>query len=195
MRITAVLLLACLVQPLGGCLAAGGRISNVVGIDTAEGVNSVQRFSPDGRQGVIVVARRQAPTGTADPGTAVTVLLPRFSPSRGWDLVPVEDASGRVADGPGTPAVGRRQAVRFARAKVGGIPATLMFVATAERGGGATEISTYRLRTDGEDGSGLAAVFGALRTVTVPGNWCSPEAALEAVERLDPAPGGSCAGT
>ena len=188
--------LACaLALPLTACQAAGSRVSSVIGIDVSEGINTVPHFAPDGREGVIVVARRQVPSGAAATPPMVTVMLPRFAPTRGWDVVSVEDATGTVADEAPTPLIGRRQAVRFARAKVGGMPATLMFVATTESNPNAMAITTYRLRTDGEDASGLAAVFGPIRHSETFGGYCSPEAALEAVEQLDPAPGGACTGS
>jgi hypothetical protein len=189
-QLLAPLLLAAL--PLSACQAASGRVTGVVGIDVTEGVNTIPHFAPDGREGVIVVGERQAPSGAAHTPPLVTVMLPRFSPTRGWDVVGTEDEAGIVADAPPPPAIGRNRAVRFARAKVGGLPATLMFVATADRAGGAVAITTYRLLTDGEDASGLAAVFGPIRHAVARGGYCSPEAALEATEGLDPAPGGAC---
>ena len=175
--------------------ARGGSVSSVVGIDVSEGVNTVPHFAPDGREGVIVVARRQVPSGSAQTPPMVTVMLPRLAPTRGWDVVSVEDGTGAVADEAPSPGIGRKQAVRFARAKVGGMPATLMFVATTESNPNAVAITTYRLLTDGEDASGLAAVFGPIRHSETFGGYCSPEAALEAVEQLDPAPGESCMGS
>ena len=191
----AVLLACALAAPLTACQAAGGRVSNVVGIDLTEGVNTVPRFAPDGREGLIVVARRQVPSGAAQASPLVTAMLPRLAPTRGWDVVSVEDATGTITDAAPGPAIGRRQAVRFARAKVGGMPATLMFVATTGSDPDAVAITTYRLLTDGEDASGLAAVFGPIRRSEARGAYCSPEAALEAVEGLDPTPGGSCVGS
>ena len=188
--------LACaLALPLTACQAKGSSVSSVIGIDVAEGVNTVPHFAPDGREGVIVVARRQVPSGSAQTPPMVTVMLPRFAPTRGWDVVSVEDDTGTVADEAPGPAIGRRQAIRFARAKVGGMPATLMFVATTESNPNAVAITTYRLLTDGEDASGLAAVFGPIRHSEAREGYCSPEAALEAVEHLNPAPDGSCAGS
>ena len=187
-----------LLLPLVACQAAGSRVTNVIGIDVAEGINTVPHFAPDGREGMIVVARRQVPSGAGQAPTLVTVLLPRFAPTRGWDVVGVEDGTGVVADGPppaSGPGVGRERAVRFARAKVGGMPATLMFVATTGPNPNAVGITTYRLLTDGEDASGLAAVFGPIRHTETTDGYCSPEAALEAIERLDAVPGGSCTGS
>ena len=188
-----LLLATALLLPLTACQAAGSRVTDVIAIDTAEGVNTVPHFAPDGREGVIVVARHEVPSGTAQTPELVTVMLPRFAPTRGWDVVGVEDDRGLVTDG--APGAGRARAVRFARAKVGGLPATLMFVATTEANPNAVAITTYRLLTDGEDASGLAAVFGPIRHAETTDGYCSPEAALEAVERLDPAPDGSCTGT
>ncbi len=185
-----LLLAALMSAPLSACLAAGTRVTNVIGIDVAEGINDVPRFAPDGRQGVIVEGRRSGPSTPA----IYLVLLPRSTPSRGWDVVGVADGTGRVDSGPNDGGA-RARSVRFARAKVGGLPATLMFVATAGPDAGRYEITTYRLVTDGDDGSGLNAVFDPLRTITPQRSFCSPGAALDELENLDPEPADSCAGS
>ncbi len=187
MRPAVASLLALLVVPLGACQAAGTRVTNVIGIDTVEGVNDVQRFAPDGRQAVIIEARQSGP----NTPPVFLVMLPRSTPRPGWDVVGVSDGNGRVETGPnggGTLARG----VRFARAKVGGMPATLMFIATASGDPGRFRIVTYRLSTDGEDGSGLSAVFDPIRTTDPERTFCSPVASIDAMEDLDPAPGDSC---
>ncbi len=174
-----------LAAPLGGCLAGDGRVTSVVAIPVAEGVNAVPRFAPDGRQGLIVGGSEQ---GAGHPDTFL-VMLPRLTP-RGWDVVSIADRdSGRI-----TPTladtVGRARDVRFARAKIGGTPATLMFVASGDAGPRPVTVSidTYRLTTDGEDGSGLASVFDPIDHIETERRYCSPAAALDDVERLPRAP-------
>ena len=184
--VSRLLLAMLLAAPVGACHAAGSSVTNVIGIDVAEGVNDVQRFAPDGRQGLIVEGRRSGPASAL----VFLVLLPRSTPVRGWDVVGISE-DGRVDTAPWTAAT-RASSVRFARAKVGGLPATLMFVATTSREAGRYDVVTYRLVTDGDDGSGLSAVFDPIRTVTPERAFCSPGEALEALEDLDPEPGDGC---
>jgi hypothetical protein len=187
--ITLPLAALLLTAPLAACQAAGTRVTNVVGIDVAEGVNDIQRFAPDGRQALVVEGRRSGP----DSAPVFFVMLPRSAPAPGWDVVGVAGANGQLdLASAGNPGLTRTKAVRFARAKVGGLPATLMFVANASRDTGRYDITIYRLVTDGEDGSGLNAVFDPLRTFSPSGTYCSPGQALDASEDLTPEPGDSC---
>lgn len=187
MRLVRAAAALLLVQPLGGCLAAGNRVSDVVGIPLREGTNPIARFAPDGRSGMIVAARAQ-------DGLSVShlylVMLPRLSPDRGWDVVgTIDPATGRTDQELST---GGRdfRAIRFARGKVGGLPSTLMFVAHPDRPGySQVEIDTYRLSTDGEDGSGMSAAFDRIGQTRTWQAYCTPEAALEDVDGLDPVPG------
>ncbi len=162
-------------------------MTNVIGIEVNEGVNNVARFAPDGRSGVIVEGRQSGPASAP----IYLVMLPRSTPVAGWDVVGVADGTGRVDPVP-SPIGSRARSVRFARGKVGGLPATLMFVASAATQTGYYRIVTYRLVTDGEDGSGLSAVFDPIRTFTPARTFCSPGDALDEVEDLDPEPGDGC---
>ncbi len=162
-------------------------MTNVIGIEVNEGVNNVTRFAPDGRSGLIVEGRQSGPSSAP----IYLVMLPRSTPVAGWDVVGVADETGRVDPVP-SPARLRARSVRFARGKVGGLPATLMFVASAATQTGYYRIATYRLVTDGEDGSGLSAVFDPIRTFTPERTFCSPGDALDEVEDLDPEPGDGC---
>ena len=174
--------------PLGGCLARPNSVTNVIGIPIAEGANPVPRLVPDGRSGLIVEGSLRS-AGRPD---AILVMLPRLAPARGWDVVGIEDAStGQLAAT--LPAIpGERQDARFARAKVGGMPATLLFVAHGNGSAGNPApftIDTYTLSTDGDDASGLPAVFHPLDRTTTRVGYCSADAALVDVERLLPEPG------
>ncbi len=175
---------ASLTVPLTACQAAGTAVTNVVGIEVGEGVNNIQRFVPDGRQALVVEGRQSGPASAA----VFFVMLPRSVPSPGWDVVGIAGADGRYQ----TSVTGAGLAVRFARAKVGGLPATLLFVASGARGSGRYDITIYRLVTDGEDGSGLDAVFDQLRVFSPSGNYCSPGQALDEAEDLMPQPGDGC---
>jgi hypothetical protein len=179
-----------LAAPIASCQAAGTAVTNVNGIDIAEGINQIQRFAPDGRQALIVEGRQSGPASAP----VFLVMLPRSTPVPGWDVVGIADGSGHVQTGPNTAQQGtaRARSVRFARAKVGGLPATVMFVATQTADPGRYAITTFRLVTDGEDGSGLSAVFDPIRTVTPDRSFCSPDEALELLEDLDPEPGSGC---
>ena len=191
MRTVVRLVLAFLAAaPVAACQAAGTAVTSVNGIAVNEGVNQIRRFAPDGRQGLIVEARQSGPASAP----VFLVMLPRSTPVPGWDVVGVADGSGHVETGPNTARQGtaRARAVRFARAKVGGLPATVMFVATETADPGRYEVTTFRLVTDGEDGSGLSAVFDPIRTVTPDRSFCSPDEALELLENLEPEPGDAC---
>ncbi len=177
-----------LATPLGGCLARPNDVTNVIGITVAEGVNAVPHLVPDGRSGLIVEGSLRA-AGRPD---AVLVLLPRLAPVRGWDVVGVEDASTGQLASTVPPIPGEQQDARFARAKVGGMPATLLFVAHGPGAAGRPApftIDTYTLATDGEDGSGLPAVFHPLARTTTRTAYCSADAALVDAERLPPISG------
>ena len=184
---TIAFLAAMLATPLSACQAAGTRVTNVVGIDLSEGVNDIQRFAPDGRQALIVEGRRSGPASAP----VFFVMLPRSVPAPGWDVVGVNGPGGRLDLSTGAENT-RARAVRFARAKVGGMPATLMFVADARPEPGRYDITIYRLVTDGEDGSGLDAVFDPLRTLSPERSFCSPGEALVKTEDLRPEPGDAC---
>ena len=182
-----VLTALLLTVPLGACQAAGTSVTNVIGIDVAEGVNDVQRFVPDGRQALVVEGRQSGPASAP----VFFVMLPRSAPAPGWDVVGIAGPEGRYA----TSVTGSGSAVRFARAKVGGMPATLLFVSNTSREQGRYLITIYRLVTDGEDGSGLSAVFDELRTFSPAGTFCSPGAALDEAEHLATQAGDGCRGT
>ena len=191
MHAVSKLALAVLITaPVGACQAAGTAVTNVNGIDIAEGVNQIQRFAPDGRQGLVIEGRQSGPASAP----VFLVMLPRSTPVPGWDVVGIADGNGHVQTGPNTAQQGtaRARSVRFARAKVGGLPATVMFVATQTADPGRYEVTTFRLVTDGEDGSGLSAVFDPIRTVTPERRFCSPGEALDLLEDLEPEPGAAC---
>ncbi|MCQ8278422.1 hypothetical protein NFI95_08145 [Acetobacteraceae bacterium KSS8] len=166
------LLLLLLSVPLSGCMARGSdRISSVVPLDLGEGATTVQHLAPDGRQGLVVEAR--------DPvwhAPVLMAMLPRASGARGWDVVGLEnDAGARVSS-----LEGRGRALVLARAKVGGMPATLLFVAgpdgadTGARGEPKRMvIRTLRLQTDGDGAS-----FDQIGVQTTRRVFCSPSEAI-----------------
>ncbi len=125
-RILPLLSAVALFVPLAGCVArAGGGITNVIPVQLQEGANLVPHLAPDGRQGLVVEGRQ--PDALAP---LIMTMLPRAEGQRGWDVVEIE-----AADGSRLPTLDARgRAVLFARAKVGGIPATLLFVAVPDPG-------------------------------------------------------------
>ena len=163
-------------------------MTNLIGVPLGEGASTVTHFAPDGRSGLVVVGS----VGGAGRNETALIMLPRLEPARGWDVVGISDRdTGRVTPAPPVPA-GEAAAIGFARAKIGGTPVTLMFV--AHRGGlvgrlAPVTIDTYRLSTDGEDGSGLPAVFDPIATRLTRGDYCTPRAALVAEADLPPSPG------
>ena len=177
-RILPLLSAAALFVPLAGCAArGGGGITNVTPVQLQEGANLVPHLAPDGRQGLVVEGRQ--PDALAP---LIMTMLPRAEGQRGWDVVEIE-----AADGSRLPTLDARgRAVLFARAKVGGIPATLLFVAAPDPGDAAPPgaprrmlIQTLRLRT-GE----TSARFEPIRSETTRGRYCSSTDALAAAYRL-----------
>ena len=77
---------------------------------------------------------------------------------------------------------------------MGGLPATLMFVANPGYEAGRFEIVTYRLVTDGDHASGSGAIFDPIRTISPAQSFCSAGDALDEVEGLDPQPEDGCPG-
>ena len=177
-RILPLLSTMALFVPLTGCIArGGGGITNVIPVPLQEGANLVPHLAPDGRQGLVVEGRQ--PDARAP---LIMTMLPRAEGQRGWDVVEIEAADG--ARLPTLDASGRT--VVFARAKVGGMPATLLFVASPDPGDAAALgmprrmlIQTLRLQADE-----TMARFEPIRTETTRGRYCSSTDALAATYRL-----------
>ena len=116
-------------------------------------------------------------------------MLPRAEGVRGWDVVEMDGAGGSrlpTIDGHG-------RSVVFARAKVGGMPATLVFVASPDPEDGALPsfgaplptprrmvITTLRLQADER-----SARFQAIDTEVTRGRYCSGTDALAATYSMD----------
>ena len=175
---TLPLLSAVLTIPLTGCVARGSaRITDLIPLQLQEGANLVPHLAPDGRQGLVVEARQ--PEASAP---LIMTMLPRSEGARGWDVVEME-----ASDGARTPTLdGRGRAVVFARAKVAGTPATLLFVAEPDPADPAALgaprrilIRTLRLRVDER-----AARFEAMAAQTTRRRYCSSTDALAATYRL-----------
>ena len=120
---------AILLTALGssGCAARGAAgISNVVPLPVHEGTSIIARFAPDGRQAVVVEARMP---GAATP--SLMALLPReggWHRSDGWDVVGMPRIAD-AADGASATFDPHGGAAVFARAKIRGMPATLLLAA------------------------------------------------------------------
>lgn len=178
-RTLAFVLAASIAVPLTGCIARGNsRITNVIPVPLQEGANLVPHLAPDGRQGLVVEAREPDIGHTR----LIMTMLPRAEGMRGWDVVAMD-----AADGSRMPTIDNHgRSVVFARAKVSGIPATLLFVASADTADTASPgsphrmlIRTMRLRTDE-----TSAHFESIAAETTRGRYCSGTDALAATYRM-----------
>ncbi len=170
------LCLASLLLPLDGCVARGSRITSVIPVPLQEGANLVPHLSPDGRQGLVVEGRQ--PDARAP---LLMAMLPRAEGVRGWDVVQMDPA-----DGAGPTLGGRGRSVVLARAKVGGMPATLLFVAEPDPTDPAPLgearrmlIRTLRLQVDES-----AARFEAIGSETTQRRYCSGSDAVAVTFRM-----------
>lgn len=177
-RILPLAAAACLAIPLTGCVARGtARVTSVIPLQLQEGSNLVEHLAPDGRQGLVIEGRQPGA-----PAPLIMTMLPRTEGARGWDVVEMEAADG--ARTPTLDATGR--SVVFARAKVGGMPATLLFVAEPDPADPATAgaprrilLRTLRLQTDEN-----AARFEAMSSETTRRRYCSSTDALAVTYRM-----------
>ena len=178
LRILPFLAAACLIVPLTGCVARGAaRITNVIPLQLQEGANLVPHLAPDGRQGLVVEGRQ--PMARAP---LIMTMLPRTEGARGWDVVQADGPDG--VPGPTIDARGR--SVVFARAKVGGMPATLLFVAQPDASDPAPSgeprrivIRTLRLNVDE-----ASARFRSIGTETTSRRYCSASDAIAVTYRM-----------
>lgn len=177
LRLLPLLSAAALSVPLAGCVARGAsRLTNVIPLDLQEGANLVPHLAPDGRQGLVVEARQ------AWGARLIMTMLPRSEGTRGWDVVELQND-----DGSQLPTIDSRgRAVVFARAKVSGMPATLLFVASPDPEDGASPAVPRRmviqtLRLDVDESSARFAPIGA---ETTRGRYCTPTDAVAATYRL-----------
>ncbi len=182
-RLLPLLLAATLAVPLAGCAARGtSRISNVIPLDLAEGATMVPHLAPDGRQGLVIEGRGPGAIGQAAPSPVVMAMLPRAVGLRGWDVIGIESETGARETSLG----GAGRSVVFARAKVGGMPATLLFVAEADASdpvprGAAHRITIRTLRLDADRS---AASFAQISSQTTARRYCSPADAIAATFRI-----------
>lgn len=167
-----------LAPPLAGCVARGtDRVGSVIPIDLHEGATTVAHLAPDGRQGLVVEAR--------DPvwhAPLLMAMLPRATGQRGWDVIGME-----TEDGAHAPSLdGRFRSLVLARAKVGGMPATLLFVAGPDANDPAPRgqprrmtIRTLRLQADPDSAS-----FEQIATQSTRQPFCSPTEAIAVTFRI-----------
>ncbi len=174
---TLSLFLACLSLPLAGCVARGNaRITSVIPVPLQEGANLVPHLAPDGRQGLVVEGRQPSARSPL-----LMAMLPRAEGMRGWDVVQMDPA-----DGAGPTLDGRGRSVVLARAKVGGIPATLLFVAEPDPAdpapaGEARRILIRTLRLEADE---TTARFEAINSETTRRRYCSGSDAVAVTYRL-----------
>ena len=181
-RLRSILHSACigasLLVPLGGCVARGsGRITEVSPIDLNEGANLIPHLAPDGRQGLVIRAR-----GPAGGAPLVMAMLPRSTEPVGWDVIGIDSPDGSET----ATFDARGRSVVRARAKVGGMPATLWFVAQPDPADPAPAgaprqvlIQTLRLETDA-----AAARFAPLASQNTRTRYCSSRDAIAVTFRL-----------
>jgi hypothetical protein len=178
LRILPFLSAVALAVPLTGCIARGSaRITNVIPLQLQEGANLVPHLAPDGRQGLVVEGRQPMARSPV-----IMTMLPRAEGTRGWDVVSMEDGSG--TPGPTLDTHGR--SVVFARAKVGGMPATLLFTAEPDPADPAPAgeprrilIRTLRLQLDE-----TSARFRSIGAETTRRRYCSGNDALAVTYRM-----------
>lgn len=168
--------------------AAEPKLSDLVPIKLAAGVNRIPKFAPDGRDGLIVLGWRD--NGNAHGYDLHVVMLPTKPGASDWNVVgifpkgfdaPIEDT---IRDDPhlGEDVV---SAVRFARGTLDGKPATLLVTATRELdadvgipGPSLTSFDVYRLtRSDGGIGS-TADFFERVSHVRSTTKFCNAQMAL-----------------
>ena len=171
------LCLASLLVPLAGCVARGTtRITSVIPVPLGEGATLVPHLAPDGRQGLVIEGRQPEARSPL-----IMAMLPRAEGSRGWDVVQMDQA-----DGAGPTLGGRGRSMVLARAKVGGMPATLLFVAEPDPADPAPTgearrmlIRTLRLQADE-----ATARFEAIGSETTRARYCSGNDAVAVTFRL-----------
>jgi len=162
------------------------RISDISPIKLRSGPNTVPHFAPDGRDALIVLGWRD--NGNAHGYDLYLVLMPASAAKPEWNVVGVDPGgNGRfqdiVTDDPhlGEDAV---RSIRFARAKVDGRPATVLFVATRDTGTAPipdpapVTFEVYRLaHNDGEVGY-TVDYFTKIQEIKSTGKYCNAEMAL-----------------
>lgn len=188
-------LLASLAFALLAGAAAGAEVTHKITelepISLSSGVNRISRFAPDGRDGLIVLAWRD--NGNAHGYDLALVMLEPM-PGAGWNVVaiaPMDQDAGRVEDTlRDAPHTGDDvvRSFRFARGKVDGEAATLLFVATRDLDVGAgipgpslVTFEVYRLaRNDGDVGM-TRDFFDPIQRTHSPTRFCNAEMALSRV--------------
>jgi hypothetical protein len=153
-------------------------------------VNRIERFATDGRTGQIILAWRS--TGTAGSHDVFLVLLPTRVKAEDWRVVEVESGPGQapqdiIRDAPHTGEDFVR-AIRFARGRVDGAPATLLLTATRDMSPEGIpapstvtfEVFQLRKPDDATDGD----IFARILSRRSPGRFCNAEVALAREFRL-----------
>jgi hypothetical protein len=176
--------------------AAEPAITDIAVIPIHDGVNTVASFAPDGRTATIIRGWRD--NGNAHGHDTYLVLLPLkddFGAENTAGVVAFEDADNDpLQDTIGvSPFDGERVlgAVRFAKAKLDGAPATV--VIRADLGESASgvladhapvDIRIYRLESPGVDVGTTPDVFHLVSKTRPPGLFCNADMALTTVLHL-----------
>ena len=169
-------------------LAQDLKIRDIAVIPIHAGVNTVDRFAPDGRSATIVRAWRDNGNAHGHIVYLVTMARPDCGGGDKACVVDVDDGQTPLQDTIGaSPFDGERvlQAVRFAHATVDGAPATVMIRADlgeAKSGVLADHapagISLYVLRSPGIEVGTTPDVFKLAFKVRAVGTFCNADMAL-----------------
>ena len=179
---------------LGGAVAAPGEaaanlnIRDIAVIPLHAGVNTIERFAPDGRSATIVQAWRD--NGNAHGHAVYLVVMAHRGCGYGDTacVVAIDDGHGPLQDtAEASPFDGERvlETVRFARATVNGAPATVMIRADlGEAKSGVladhapAAVSVYVLQSPGVDVGTTPDVFKLAFKVKAVGAFCNADMAL-----------------
>ncbi len=172
------------------------QLADVAVVPVRDGVNAIAKFTPDGREATIVKAWRD--NGNAHGHFVYLVLLPLPGDCCGPDsktgVVTFDGGQGGLEDTTGfSPFDGERSlgALRFARGRLDGKPATLVIRADlGEASSGVladhapVDISVYRLDHPGVDAGTTPDLFHLVSRFRPAGLFCNADMALATVMRL-----------
>lgn len=164
------------------------QITDVQAMALTSGVNRISHFAPDGRDGIVILAWRD--NGNAHGyDLALVMIEPRQG--AGWNVVaiaPMDQEASRVEDVlRDTPHTGDDavRSFRFARGKVDGEAATLLFIATRDVEAGASipdpsfvTFEVYRLAQNDGDVGLTRDFFDPIRRTRSSIRFCHAEMAL-----------------
>ncbi len=184
-RVTAAALMAIMLATGSGA-AQKHELSDLQPIPLFTGPNRIEPFAPDGRSAIVVKAWRD--NRNAHGYDLFLVMMPTQAGASDWNVVALESADPNASDADtlrDDPHTGEDTvtAVRFARGKVDGAPATLILVASREIGSAPipdpalVRFQVHRLAPN-ERGLGTADYFQRIDTAISAKSYCNAEKAL-----------------